>query len=138
MRLLGRIFVAALAVGLVGLAVAHAQPVADGPTSVVMTAPAQPDNWGTLGDVSWPAAAYAVVSRFLSVLERMVTDTRAWLDRVLDITKGRLKVDLRKTVVTTYGENDPDRTGPIPRPQRRRDDPGRNGTSSDLEDDEDH
>lgn len=107
---------------------AWAQGTDAGPTSIVMSPPAAANNpWGTLGDATWPVAAYGVVHRFLSVLERMVTDTRSWLDRWLDTTKGRIKVDFRKTIVTAYGENDPDRTGPIPRHNRRRDDPDRNG-----------
>jgi hypothetical protein len=113
------------------VAVAHAQT---DPTVVVaptQSAPSTEGGWpATVGTVSLAAAAIAAVNRFLTVLERMVTDTRAWLDRVLDVTKGRLKVDWRKTIVNTWSEDDPDRTGPI-RMNRRRDDPGRNGTHED-------
>lgn len=111
----------------------HAQAVGDGPTSVVMTSPQQGNGWGTIGDLSWPAAAYAVVNRFLTVLERMVTDTRAWLDRALDLTKGRIRLDHRKTIInyTDTGQGPEDITGPIPRLRRRTDDPGRNGSHDD-------
>lgn len=139
MGLIGRIVVAVGTIALVGMALAHAQGMpTDGPTAVV-TMPSTPpaDNWGTLGDLSWPVAAYGVVHRFLAIFERVVTDTRAWLDRVLDVTKGRLKIDFRKTVVSTFAEQDPDRTGPIPVQHNRRK-TDRNGTSPDIEDDEDH
>lgn len=141
MRLLGRIVVAALTVAVVGLALAHAQAIpTDGPTAVVMqpAATAQGNPWEAVGSVSWPTAAYLVVTRFLTVLERMVTDTRGWLDRWLDKTGGKIKIDFKRTGMTIpWSENDPDRTGPIPVQHNRRK-TDRNGTSPDIEDDEDH
>lgn len=124
---------AALAVGVWLYATdGHAQAVGDGPTSVVMTSPPTTDNWGNaIGNLTWPGAAFAVVNRFLTVLERMVTDTRGFLDRWLDKTNGKFRVDLKKTIVSVpFAESDPDRTGPIPH-NRRRTDPGRNGAHED-------
>jgi hypothetical protein len=122
-----RIAVAVAAGALVFVAVSHAQGTPDAQALVVaQPAPTPPTFTGTGGDFTWPALAGYAVNRFLTVIERMVTDTRAWLDRVLDVTKGRIKVDYRKTNIQTWAEDDPERTGPI-RMNRRRDDPGRNG-----------
>lgn len=133
---------AALAVGVWLYATdGHAQAVGDGPTSVVMTSPQQGDNWGNaIGNLTWPGAAFAVVNRFLTVLERMVTDTRGFLDRWLDKTNGKLRVDFKKTVYNTgWVEDDPDRTGPVPTHNRRRTDPrDRNGTSGSNGEDDYH
>lgn len=109
------------------VAVAHAQT-----PDVIVTQPAAPPPsfTGTGADITWPALAGYAVNRFLTVLERMVTDTRGWLDRWLDKTNGKFKIDFRKTIVSTFEEGDPERTGPI-RMNRRRDDPGRNGTHED-------
>jgi len=137
-RVLSNVLFVASVVVLVHNAVAFAQATGDGPTSVVMTSPVDEGRgpWGVVGDISWPAAAYGVVNRFLTVLERMVTDTRGWLDRWLDKTNGRLKIDYRKTSVNAgYVENDPDRTGEVPQHLRRRSTDRRNGTAP-VDDDE--
>jgi hypothetical protein len=107
------------------VAVAHAQ--SPDPTVVVAPAAPAPSFTTTGADFTWPTLVGYGITRFLTVLERMVTDTRGWLDRWLDKTNGKIRVDYRKTVVSTWAEEDPDRTGPI-RMNRRRDDPGRNGT----------
>lgn len=112
------------------VAIAHAQSPDAQALVVAQPAAPPPSFTGTGADITWPALAGYAVNRFLTVLERMVTDTRSWLDRVLDITKGRLKIDYRKTIVSTWSDEDPERTGPI-RMNRRRDDPGRNGTHED-------
>lgn len=131
--MMGKLLRIALTVAAVSAVCVYAQAHAQDPTAVVVSQPPAASTDGgwpaTVGTVSLAAAAIAAVNRFLTVLERMVTDTRAWLDRVLDVTKGRLKVDFRKTIVNMWPDEDPDRTGPIPQHNRRRTDPGRNGTA---------
>lgn len=144
MRRPGWPWLGVLALGLLACA-AYAQGTGDGPTAVVtmpgngttVSDPAM--GWSdALGNLTWPGAAYGVVHRFLAVLERMVTDTRGWLDRWLDKTNGKIKIDYRKTVVSAFSENDPDRTGPIPiQHNRRSTDRDRNGSSGE-EPPEDH
>lgn len=110
-------------------AMAHAQGVPDAQALVVsQPAPVQDRFTGSPADLTWPVAAYLTITRFLTVLERMVTDTRGWADRWLDKTAGKIRIDYKKTIVSTWAEDDQDRTGPI-RMNRRRDDPGRNGAS---------
>ncbi len=135
MRLLGRLFVVAALVG-VGVAMAQQQP------DVVVTTQSQdPNDWAnTVGNMSWAAAALGCVNRFLTVLERVVTDTRGWADRWLDKTGGKFitRHDVKKTVQTIpWGEQDPDRTGPIPVQHNRRS-TDRNGGNVEPFDDSDH
>lgn len=119
----------------------HAQGVGDGPTAVVTTGSSE-NGWENVVSTGiGGGAAVAIISRFLTVLERVVTDTRGAFDRWMDKNNGKIivKFEHKKTIVNTWAEDDPDRTGPIQTHNRRRTDPrDRNGTAESNGEDDYH